>query len=204
MDIGADDSQSERCVNPAASESARQYIAVASRRGKRDHVSGGCVSAKAPTSSLSHKLDRLFKTVHPAGRGEYTFEEVARSLQERGGPTVSATYIWQLRKGVRDNPTKKHLEALAGFFGVPPTYFFDDEQSLQIQEELDFLAAIRDASIKQLALRAQGLSPAMLRTVAEMVERAREVDGLADPSVGRSSGSPAVRHAVDADEQEQP
>lgn len=161
------------------------------------------MSATTPTSSLSEKLDRLFKTVHPAGRGEYTFEEVARSLQERGGPTVSATYIWQLRKGVRDNPTKKHLEALAGFFGVPPTYFFDDEQSVQIQEELDFLAAIRDASIKQLALRAQGLSPAMLRTVAEMVERAREVDGLANPNAGKARGYPSGRAKTGTDDQEQ-
>jgi hypothetical protein len=41
-------------------------------------------------------------------------------------PTDPATYLRQLRKGLRDNPTKRHLEALADFFGVAPIYFFDD------------------------------------------------------------------------------
>ena len=67
--------------------------------------------------TLAKKIDRLFKTVHP-GRGEYTHEQVADAIRQAGGPTISATYVWQLRKGIRDNPTKRHLEALSGFFGV--------------------------------------------------------------------------------------
>src|SRR6266540_436032 len=61
--------------------------------------------------TLADKLDHLFRSVHPRGRGEYTYAEVAKAIEDRGGPTVSATYIWQLRKGRRDNPTKRHLEA---------------------------------------------------------------------------------------------
>src|SRR5947208_2004720 len=92
-----------------------------------DSGSASNSEAEAPLQTpLSQKLDFLSRSVHPPERGEYTFEEVADAVRAGGGPTISATYIWQLRKGIRDNPTKKHLEALAGFFGVPPAYFFDD------------------------------------------------------------------------------
>src|SRR5690242_13076951 len=83
-------------------------------------------------TTLAAKLDRLFRSIHPRGRGEYTFEEVADAVRRAGGPTISATYVWQLRKGLRDNPTKKHLEALADFFGVSPVYFFDDAAAARI------------------------------------------------------------------------
>ena len=104
-----------------------------------------------------------------------------------GGPTISATYIWQLRKGIRDNPTKKHLEALAGFFGVPPAYFFDDAATKRIDAELALLVALRDGDVRQLALRASGLSPNSLRTIASMVERVRELEGLPDDVPAPSS-----------------
>jgi transcriptional regulator with XRE-family HTH domain len=131
--------------------------------------------------TLAQKLDHLFATVRPA-KGEYTHEEVATAIRERGGPTISATYVWQLRKGLRDNPTKNHIEALAGFFGVPPAYFFDEDTAAQIDAELELLAAIRDANVRSLALRAQGLSPESLDTIAEMIERVRKLEGLPDQS----------------------
>lgn len=131
--------------------------------------------------TLAEKIDHLFTTLHPRDRGEYSFEEVADALRARGGPTISATYLWQLRKGIRDNPTKKHLEALAGFFGVSPAYFFDDEAAARIDAELELLSALRDASVRQLALRASGLSPQSLSTIAEMIERVRQLEGVPDP-----------------------
>src|ERR671927_1382388 len=105
--------------------------------------------ATSTTRSLSEKLDRLFQTVRPRDGGEYSFEEVAEALRERGGPTISATYLWQLRKGIRDNPTKRHLEALADFFGVSPAYFFDDEASARIDAELLLLTMLRDTGARQ-------------------------------------------------------
>jgi transcriptional regulator with XRE-family HTH domain len=129
--------------------------------------------------SLADKIDRLFAVVRPT-RGEYTHEQVAKAIEERGGPTISASYLWQLRRGLRDNPTKKHLEALAGFFGVPPSYFFDQEESERIDAELDLLAALRDASVRQVALRASGLSAQTLRAITEMIDRARQIEGLDD------------------------
>jgi transcriptional regulator with XRE-family HTH domain len=134
--------------------------------------------------TLAAKVDRLFRTIHPRDRGEHSFEEVAEGIRARGGPTVSATYLWQLRKGLRDNPTKKHLEALADFFGVSPSYFFDEDAAKRIDAELDVLAALRDAPVRHIALRAVGLSPESLATIADMVERVRQLEGLPEPGEG--------------------
>jgi transcriptional regulator with XRE-family HTH domain len=130
--------------------------------------------------TLAQKLDHLFRTVHPGSRDEYSFEEVAAAIRGRGGPTISATYLWQLRKGLRDNPTKKHLEALAAFFGVPPAYFFDDDAARRIEAELALLATLRDTTIRQIALRAVGLSPESLSALTEMILRVRQLEGLPD------------------------
>ena len=129
--------------------------------------------------TLAEKVDHLFRTVRPA-KGEYSYEHVASAVREAGGPTISAAYVWMLRKGQRDNPTMKHLEALASFFGVPAAYFFDEEEAARIDAELSLLAAIRDASVRQVALRASGLSTESLDTIAEMIERVRRLEGLPD------------------------
>jgi len=136
--------------------------------------------ASGETRTLAQKIDYLFATVHPKNRGPYSHEEVASSIRKSGGPTISASYIWQLRTGVKDNPTMKHLEALARFFGVPPAYFFNDESSEQIAAELSTLAAMRDNQVRSVALRASGLSPETLRTIQGFIERARTLEGLSD------------------------
>src|SRR5262249_773977 len=118
--------------------------------------------------TLADKVNHLYHTMHPADRAEYSNEEVAAAIRARGGPTISATYLWELRKGLRDNPTRKHLEALADFFGVSPAYFFDDEAAARIDAELRLLVALRDGPVRHLALRAHGLSHASLAKIAEM------------------------------------
>lgn len=129
--------------------------------------------------SLAEKLDYLFATVRP-DKGEFTHEQVASALREAGGPTISATYVWQLRKGLRDNPTKHHLEALADFFGVSPSYFFDEAAAEKIDAELALLTALRDTSVRAMALRASGLSAGSLEAIRAIIEQARRIEGLPD------------------------
>jgi transcriptional regulator with XRE-family HTH domain len=90
--------------------------------------------------------------------------------------------MYMLRKGERDNPTKKHLEALADFFGVPAGYFFDDVTAARVESELDALVALRDSPVREIALRAAGLSAQSLATIREVVERVRQLEGLPDDS----------------------
>lgn len=137
------------------------------------------MSEAIPASgALAAKLNRLFRTMRPRERSEYSCEEVAETIASRGGPTISASYLYMLRNGQRDNPTKKHLEALADFFGVPPAYFFDDSTAKRIDAELDLLRALRDSPVRQLAVRAFGLTPESLASIAAMVERVRQLEGV--------------------------
>ncbi|MFC0863796.1 helix-turn-helix domain-containing protein [Sphaerimonospora cavernae] len=129
-------------------------------------------------SSLAEKIDRLFEVVLRPDREQYRNEEVAGACREATGETFSATYLWQLRNGRRTNPTKRHLEALAQFFQVPPAYFFDDEQSERIAEELELLGALRDNAVRQIALRAVTLSPEGLDTISDVIEAIRRREEL--------------------------
>lgn len=122
------------------------------------------------STTLAERIERLFRTVRRPNREPYSNEEVARACREASGESFSTTYLWQLRTGRRDNPTKRHLEALAQFFQVPPAYFFEDEQSARISEELVLLGALRDAGVRDVALRAVTLSPEGLGTISDMIE----------------------------------
>jgi transcriptional regulator with XRE-family HTH domain len=149
------------------------------------------VTDKAPQrpATLAGKLDYLFSTIHPANRGPYSNEEAASIIREQGGPTISGTYIWYLRKGERDNPTVKHIEALADFFGVSPAYFFNDETAAEVSAQLDLLNTLKDARVKAMALRVAGLSAESLDSIAEVVERVRKLEGLPDSGPKQESGS---------------
>lgn len=129
---------------------------------------------------LAAKIDRLFRIVHPPDKPEYSSEAVARMIKERGGPSISGTYLWQLRTGVKDNPAKRHLESIAGFFDVSPSYFFDEELGRRIAAELELVAVLRDKGVHGVALRAAGLSPRSIDAIRGMIESAREIEGLED------------------------
>jgi transcriptional regulator with XRE-family HTH domain len=131
--------------------------------------------------TLADKLDYLFRTARPKGRGEHTYREVAQAINDApGGTTISASYLWQLRRGDKDNPTMKHIEALAKFFGVPASYFLNDESTGQITEQLELLVAIRNNDVREIAIRASELSDAALHMIRNVIENTRQIEGLAD------------------------
>jgi transcriptional regulator with XRE-family HTH domain len=173
-----------------------------SSRGELGGTDVGEDATRGPLT-LAHKIDHLFRAVHPRGRGEYTLEEVVEGIRQRGGPTISVAYLWQLRRGLKDNPTKHHLQALSDFFGVSPAYFFDDDASTRIDAQLDLLMTLRDASIRNIALRASGISEQSLRMITDIIENVRRMEHLPDPDApGRRRGRPPRRPAADIDEGE--
>lgn len=127
--------------------------------------------------SLADKLNYLFAH-HTARNGqEYSNEHIAAAICAQGEVTISQSYIWQLRKSKKDNPTYKHLQALAGFFGVPVSYFFDDEVTDRVNQQLETLRA-EQVRLKELAgthdvqlmaMRAGELSPHRRRLVMELL-----------------------------------
>ncbi|MFC9228344.1 XRE family transcriptional regulator [Streptomyces decoyicus] len=136
----------------------------------------GSMSRRAET--LSDRLNRLFDVVHPADRGPYSNAEVAALMAERGLETVTGTYLWMLRTGRRDNPTKRHLEALAAFFGVPAAYWFDDDVAEATAQELELLQLIRDSRIKNVLMRLSDVSADGKDAVLGLVDGVRKMEGL--------------------------
>lgn len=117
--------------------------------------------------SLADKLNHLFATITPGPGQVYSNEHVANVIGQNSDVTISQTYIWQLRKGQKTNPTLRHLQALADYFGVPAAYFFDDAAADRIDGRLAEMAAEQDrvreamghGDVRLMAMRAGELSP---------------------------------------------
>ena len=127
--------------------------------------------------SLAEKLNHLFAHKTPRNGQEYSNEQVAAAITANG-VSISQSYIWQLRKSKKDNPTFKHLQALAHFFGVPVSYFFDDEVTDRVDQQLDELKSeqarlneiVGSSDAQLMAMRAGQLSPHRRRLVMELLD----------------------------------
>ncbi|WP_232246535.1 helix-turn-helix domain-containing protein [Kitasatospora mediocidica] len=160
--------------------------------------------------TIAEKLDHLFQEIHPAGRGPFSYHEVAHAIRrqaEVGGPTVSHGTLQQIRTGAKTNPTVNTLEVIAAFFGVPAAYFLDDTvaelvdarvRELKLGAEADgrpgavdpaagavdeLAGVLADSNIRAVAFRLAGLSPKALKGLRAIVDQVRVVEGL--PAVGR-------------------
>jgi len=140
--------------------------------------------------TLAENLDRLFDTIRPEGpKGRrYTNEEVATAIKQAyPGIRVGGAYLSALRKGTKRNPSTELLTALARFFGVPASYFLDDNTAAQTDAEIELAKVAHNLGVRKLALRALELSPEGLAAVTRIVEHVLESDPGART---RSSGHP--------------
>lgn len=133
-------------------------------------------SEQAQHRTLAEKLNHLFKTIHPRDRGEYSLQEVCDGIREQGGPRMTTNYLWQLRNGLRDNPSKAHLEALGRYFGIDPKYFLDSDLADHVDKELELIIAMRDAGIRRLAMRASQLTPEGLKVALSIVDQVGQLE----------------------------
>lgn len=152
---------------------------------------------------MADKVDKLFRTIRTNGR-EYTYDEVARGCSQLSSGTFSKTYVWQLRTGQRDNPTKRHLEALAAFFRVPAAYFFDDDTAERVDAQLAIASAMGNAEVRDIALRAMSMDDSgrkhlariihevsLLHSAASSRGQSGRGNGTADDPEGRDTGGAA-------------
>ena len=131
---------------------------------------------------LAQRLNRLFATVHPAGRGPWTLREVADAINSEAGETIiSASYLSQLRAGQRREPSHSRLAAIARFFGVDVDYFSPQVSAEDAARQAEVLTAMRDAGVRAIALRAYGLSEPSLAAVLAVIENARRLENLPEP-----------------------
>lgn len=126
---------------------------------------------------FADKLNHLFAVTKSPDGDEYSNDFVAESITATG-TKISGTYIWQLRKRKRDNPTIKHVEGLAKYFGVPFNYFFDDDVTGRVDQQLKELADERDRlkaqagdnEAQRIAMRAGELSPHRRQLVMDLLD----------------------------------
>jgi len=128
--------------------------------------------------NISARLAQLFAQSAGAGGRPVTMQEILNRMNERGIATMSMSYLHQLRTGQADNPRIQHLRALADAFGVPLSYFTEDEAGTSASE--------LTPRMRRLAFRAHGLSEDWIRLIEENVELARKNEGLDGP--GESDG----------------
>jgi transcriptional regulator with XRE-family HTH domain len=156
---------------------------------------GSHQATHTPPQDLPDKLDRLFRAARSRRGGDLTYREVAVGIMQLGFARISGTYVWELRTGRRNNPSLKHIEGLAAFFGVPVNYFFNDDIAALTSADLELIVAQRDADIRRIAVRSAGLSAESLAAVADLVEHLRHIEGLPEvahnavASSGRALGS---------------
>src|SRR6476660_6576167 len=126
------------------------------------------VEVRSMSKTFAARLNRLFDTVYPPGRGPHTSAEVIAALKAEG-VTMSAPYLSQLRSGNRTNPSSTTMAALANFFRIKPAYFTDDEYYEKLDKELSWLLVMRDEGVRRIAMRASELSPESKEDVMERV-----------------------------------
>ncbi|MGO9927815.1 MAG: transcriptional regulator [Mycobacterium sp.] len=129
------------------------------------------------STTFAARLNRLFDTVYPPGRGPHTSAEVIAALKAEG-ITMSAPYLSQLRSGNRTNPSSATMGALANFFRIKPAYFTDDDYYEKLDKELSWLATMREDGVRRIALRAVGLSAQAQQDVVERVNELRRAEHL--------------------------
>jgi len=123
-------------------------------------------------------LNRLFDTVYPPGRGPHTSAEVVVALKAEGITTMSAPYLSQLRSGERTNPSKATMNALANFFRIQPDYFTDEYYYRKLDQELTWLATLRDEGALRIATRTIRLSAAALEEIIQLTDEWRRKEHL--------------------------
>lgn len=145
----------------------------------------------APDEALplvARRLDALFRAkLAPSGK-EFSYKHVERVINEAAGEkAISHSYIWQIRKGKSANPTRNAMALLAAFFSVPSSYFFDDVEADRMAEQMDVAEALSNDLVREIAVRANGLSDGSLTAVLAMVSSLRAAEGL--PSVSSENSA---------------
>ncbi len=136
------------------------------------------MSAAGEQPTLAARLDELFRTACPRGR-KWTNAEVAAELKAASPDLkIGAAYLSQLRTGKRTNPSQDLLAALARFFGVSAGYFFDDKIAESVRIELASLAAMREAGVRAVAMRAAGLPEESLQAITVILDQYRQLQRL--------------------------
>jgi transcriptional regulator with XRE-family HTH domain len=131
-----------------------------------------------PSPSLAARLERLFDTMRRRDERPISNAVAAKAITEKTGVSISPAYLWQLRSGKSTNPTVEPLRAIADFFGISASYLIESDVDPKLEAQLELLQVLRDAGIRDLAMRASGLTPEAIDSLRAMVDHARHLEKL--------------------------
>lgn len=138
---------------------------------------------------LADRLNVLFARVPRPGTSQpYSNDRAAEDLSS-AGISVTGAYLSQLRSGKKNNPSARLLAGIAELFGVPITYFLNDEQAEKIEKQLNTLVALRSAGVRGIVARSAGVSDAGIASLAAILEQLRMMEGLDDAVEPPTPGS---------------
>lgn len=107
---------------------------------------------------------------------------VVKGLAERGC-VISPPYLSQLRTGARTNPSREVVDALAGFFDVPPGHFFIVSDPMKADEvraqDARVVGRIGDPGIRALLTLPSDLSEDSQDLLVGLAAKLRLSDQLA-------------------------
>ncbi|WP_029119500.1 MULTISPECIES: helix-turn-helix transcriptional regulator [unclassified Mycobacterium] len=121
--------------------------------------------------TVAGRLNRLFDTVRPPGRGPLRNYEVIKALRARG-IEMSAPYLSQLRSGRRTHPRLDMLRPLADVFGVSVAYFTDADSAYTryLEAELCWLEMAHDPQVRAITTALLTLPPDMRGDILQSAE----------------------------------
>lgn len=124
----------------------------------------------AVETGLAARLNYLFTHVRPPGEDrEYSGREVVAAVNA-AGTDLSASHLSQLRRGVKENPTLKVLQAIATFFDVRVAYLLDDPEAVcEVESKVALRAAMTDAKVQDVVHRVAGLNARQQAAVNELL-----------------------------------
>ncbi len=130
-----------------------------------EHVHGLDHSATFQT-----KLRHLMQTMTKPSGETYSYRELAAAIKARGFDGPSAAYLNQLATGARSDPKISHVLGIAAAFGVPGAYFFDDEVSRRVDEQL---TALHEQQRREWELRLTDDARLIAYRAGELSDRGR-------------------------------
>ena len=116
--------------------------------------------------SVAGRLEHLFEVVkNPKTAEPYTNGEVARMTLG----DLSEEDVQRIRTGAVSDPSVGQVSALAGVFGVEPSYLLDREEPSLLDEEL--VQALRDEDVRDITRESSRLPDGERRLVLGIVRQ---------------------------------
>lgn len=133
-----------------------------------------------PRGSIPGRVQHLFEVVRLPGQNPFSAAEVARWINEAGGE-ISSVYILKILNGERQQPGVAKLQWLARFFGVPASYFLDEEPpELDVEGLIAQIMQRRITSDPQaLLMKIAQLSPATQAALNDIIDNLLVAEGKA-------------------------